>query len=324
MPRRRDRELVDKLIAAGATPSKLRGSEGISLVLGKRRVRMVSDSGEGTPQGRYWEQRTGGLLPAGGFMQQAAVRKGNVEFIRMRDGTKGVTRRWDEARGDYDYPRLGRKHYTQLRRNYVVSVPVLVRGNRADRSTYTYKAHIAVEKSGLRAHELPLSLKSPERYERVKAMIRVEIPEDCVTYEVPEEKWELDPRGGWKVSGEMVATDPDTGEAEAHVVLDRRVGALPLPPPTRLFPEAVCPEAIESHDDIQCAPKQIMSILKRDFDDVCDALRDAEHRLLGADSLEQGVTSRVVLEFCKQHGLGAAVVHNERVIATMPGTPVLA
>ena len=60
MPRRRDRETVDALIAAGATPSKLKGSEGISLVQGKRRIRLVSDDGAVTKQGRYWEQKTGG------------------------------------------------------------------------------------------------------------------------------------------------------------------------------------------------------------------------------------------------------------------------
>ena len=38
-------------------------------------------------------------------MQQAAVREGNVEFIRLRDGSKGVTRKWDEATGQYTYTR---------------------------------------------------------------------------------------------------------------------------------------------------------------------------------------------------------------------------
>ena len=47
-------------------------------------------------------------------------------------------------------------------------------------------------------------------------------------------------------------------------------------------------------------------------------------RLSGTDTLDQGVTSRVILEFCKQHGLGAAIVHNERVVETVAGSPVLA
>ncbi len=66
-------------------------------------MRLVGDDGTVKKQGRHWEQRTGEQLPAGGFMQQAAVREGNVEFIRLRDGSKGMTRKWDEATGQYEY-----------------------------------------------------------------------------------------------------------------------------------------------------------------------------------------------------------------------------
>jgi hypothetical protein len=126
------------------------------------------------------------------------------------------------------------------------------------------------------------------------------------------------------VSEETVGTHPDTEVPEANVVLDRRVGAAPLSPPGLLFPEAVCPEAYEDHGDNLCAPRQIAAVLKRDLDEICDELREAELRLSGTDTVDQGVTRRVILEFCRQHGLGAAVVHNERVVETIAGTPVLA
>jgi hypothetical protein len=106
------------------------------------------------------------------------------------------------------------------------------------------------------------------------------------------------------------------------VVIDRRLGAAPLPPPGLLFPEAVCPEAFDDHGDNLCAPRQIAAILKRDMDEICDELREAELRLSGSDTVDQGVTSRVILEFCRQHGFGAAVVWNEKVIETMAGKPV--
>ena len=206
MARRRDREIVDALVAAGVTPDRLKGTEGISLVQGKRRVRLVGDDGTVTKQGRYWEQTTGERLPTGGFLRQKAEREGNTETIRMRDGTRSITRRWNEVRGEWDFTRLGTSYYKTLRRNYVVSVPVVVRGTRADRSTYEYRAHISVQKDGLTAKELPLRLSSPERYERVKELIRGEIPEGAVLYEVSEERWILDKRGGWKVSEETVST----------------------------------------------------------------------------------------------------------------------
>jgi hypothetical protein len=163
---RRDREIVDALIAAGVTPDRLKGSEGIALVQGKRRIRLVTNSGDVTKQGRYWERKTGERLPTGGFMRQKAEREGGTESIRMRDGSRGITRRWNEVRGEWDFTRLGTSYYKTLRRNYVVSVPVVVRGTRADRSTYEYRAHISVQKDGLTSKELPLRLNSPERCRR--------------------------------------------------------------------------------------------------------------------------------------------------------------
>jgi hypothetical protein len=252
------------------------------------------------------------------------VREGGSETIRLRDGSRGITRRWNEVRGEWDFTRLGTRYYATLRRNYVVSVPVKVQVLRKDGSTYEYKAHIFVEKNNMTSKELPLRRRSPERNDRVRELVEAEIPDDGVLYEVSEEKWVLDRRGGWKVSEETVGTHPDTGEAEAHVVIDRRVGAGPLPPPGLLFPEAVCPEAFEEHGDNLCAPRQIAAILKRDLDEICDELREAKLRSSGSDTVDQGVTSRVILEFCRQHGFGAAIVHNERVIETLAGKPVLA
>jgi hypothetical protein len=81
--------VLDSLIAAGVTPSKLIGSEGLALVQGKRRIRLVGNDGTPTKQGRYWEQKTGERLPAAGFLQQKAERDGGVESIRLRDGSRG-------------------------------------------------------------------------------------------------------------------------------------------------------------------------------------------------------------------------------------------
>ena len=41
-----------------------------------------------------------------------------------------------------------------------------------------------------------------------------------------QEEYVYDDSGAWAVSEETVATDPDSGQAESHVVLDRRLGTL--------------------------------------------------------------------------------------------------
>ena len=127
------------------------------------------------------------------------------------------------------------------------------------------------------------------------------------------------------INEETVGTHPQTGRAEAHTVMDRPVGAKPLPPATMLFPEHVCEEAFLDCDDRLCVPRQIAAVLKRPMGDVLDQLREAELQLLGTDTIESlGCTPRVVLQFCRSQGLGAAVVHNEAVVETLPGKPTLA
>ncbi len=122
----------------------------------------------------------------------------------------------------------------------------------------------------------------------------------------------------------MVATDPDTGLAEAHTFLDRPTGTRPIMA-NFLFPDALCEEAFEEHDDMLCCPRQMAAVLHRDFGEICNDLTTIERLLYQTDSwTEKGCTARMVLEFCRMYQLGAAVVHNEAVIETLPGRPCLA
>ncbi len=107
------------MITANVVPQRLKGSEGIALKQGRSIVKLVTDEGESTSAGDYWAAQSGQVLPAGGFLQQAATRDGNVESIRLRDGSRGVTRRWDEGTGEYKFTRLGNTYYKTQRRNYV-------------------------------------------------------------------------------------------------------------------------------------------------------------------------------------------------------------
>ena len=76
-----------------------------------------------------------------------------------------------------------------------------------------------------------------------------------------QEECSYDDGGAWAVSEETVATDPDSGQAESHAALDRRLGTLGSP----TFQGSLCKEAFEHHDDMACVPRQIAIVLKRDF-----------------------------------------------------------
>ena len=69
-----------------------------------------------------------------------------------------------------------------------------------------------------------------------------------------------------------------------------------------------------------CVPRQIASVLKRDFGEVCADMRTIERALYGDERWpDKGCTPNMVLEYARMHDLGAAVIHNEQVIESIAG-----
>ncbi len=199
---KRSKANIDRFIAASVLPTRLKGSEAIALQEGRRRMNLVDDEGHSTRAGRYWAQQTGEELPPGGFLQQAATRIGNVETIRLRDGTRGEVRRWDEVSGEYHFTRLGSSYFKTVRRNYIATVPVNIRGKRIDGSFYTLKSSMPVSKLGLTPTTLPSNMTSPRRREKVRALVEKDLP--AILYEHSDETWTLDPDGAWHIHEETI------------------------------------------------------------------------------------------------------------------------
>lgn len=299
-----------------------------SLVLrsGRRYVTLVKADGTKTEAGGIYEQRSGQALPSGGVFnpETRAYREGNTEYIRDRAGKERVTRLWDPATNEYRFTALGRAYYSRKRSIYVVHVPVNIEGHRKNGSTYTLKTFMPIEKMGLQGLSLPQTLTQRQRDARVKAEVLKHIAPGQVLYEVSDERWTYDQSGTWKISEQTVQVrDNDeptvTTRVEEDIILERRVGAKPslsqLP-----FPEGLCAEAFEEHDDMLCCPRQIAAVLKRDLGEVCSLMDDAERALYGTDSWrERGCTPRMVLEFARAQGLGACILHEDRVVSTLPG-----
>jgi hypothetical protein len=121
-----------------------------------------------------------------------------------------------------------------------------------------------------------------------------------------------------------VGVNPETGKAEAHVIMDRRMRAPePLVSNSILFQHAICDEAFVNVDDNQCAQRQIASILKQDLGGICHKFAQINKTIYGHNDLEV-VTPKMVLEFCRNHDYGCVLVHNENIITTLPGAPILA
>ncbi len=98
---------IDALYDQGERPQG-KTTESIGLSAGKKSIVLVDNTGKKTRAGSYYEQTSGPELPLGGFLQQSARREGNVETIQLRDGKRGITRRWDAGNNDWTFTALGK------------------------------------------------------------------------------------------------------------------------------------------------------------------------------------------------------------------------
>ena len=101
---------IDALYDKGERPQNNKTTGSIGLNAGKRALVLIDNAGKKTAAGNYWEQKSGTELPLGGFLQQTARREGNVETIQLRDGKRGITRRWDAGNNDWSFTALGKKY----------------------------------------------------------------------------------------------------------------------------------------------------------------------------------------------------------------------
>ena len=110
----------------------------------------LARNGDPTLAGKYYEQQTNTPLEADGYnLTQTPIREGNTEFVTLRSGKKVKTRIWNAISGEYRFTKEGNAFYKNLRRNYVVSIPVTVIGKRKNGTTYTVRSHMPIEKLGM-------------------------------------------------------------------------------------------------------------------------------------------------------------------------------
>ena len=140
------REKVDDLLAGGATLSE--GAHGTALRAGRSRILLARADGNLTDAGKYYQQRSGQKLDLAGFdLRQIPIRVDNTETVLMRSGKRVVTRTWDPASGDHVFTKAGNAFYKQIRRNYMLNVPLIVEGA-ANGIKYRYKSYQSTEKMG--------------------------------------------------------------------------------------------------------------------------------------------------------------------------------
>ena len=195
---------VDSFVAEGAQPKTLRHGSVVLKGQGGLFVTLVKPSGSVTSAGAYYQRHHGELDTRGLDTSQVPVRDRNTEYVTIR-GKRRATRVWDGMA--WKFTKLGDLFYRHIRRNYVVQVPVDVRGTRDNGTHYTFKTYFPITKLGLTEISLPLNLTESQRLERAKGMIRSHIPASGIIYEQSREVYHVDEAGAWKISEESVHTN---------------------------------------------------------------------------------------------------------------------
>ena len=164
------RQRVQNLIDAGARPRlDKRNKTQLMLRAANSSARLSKDDGEPTKAGLFWLQITGEQLPESGFSNQKPFREGNTEYIKLKTGRNAVTRRLNLETGDWVFTRLGLKFYKKLRRNYVVNVPVTIKGTPAEGREYTKKTTMPINKLGISVENIALAPTLEERLRKSQA-----------------------------------------------------------------------------------------------------------------------------------------------------------
>ncbi len=98
---------------------------------------LVSSSGHITPAGELYFQLTGQHNPQNARFDpnEQLTRREDTEYIRDRSGHITALRTL-QPEGDWRYTRAGHQYFAQSRGEYLVQVPVIIRGVRSNGARY--------------------------------------------------------------------------------------------------------------------------------------------------------------------------------------------
>jgi hypothetical protein len=138
---------------------------------------------------------------------QPVVREGEVEYITLRNGRRHEVRRWKTGSRDWQYTALGRRFFSRERTEWLIEVPVEVRGRRRDdQGEYSKNTWVPVSFLGLPAQMTPAMMMREEAQERLKPDVLEQAGKyrmdggELVLYEFSNEVFVYDEEREWRMS----------------------------------------------------------------------------------------------------------------------------
>ena len=257
-------------------------------------------------------------LPEEGYdLNEVPTRKGRTDYLTVKNKLSAL-RTLDPITGDYKYTALGRKYYRSQKKEYVVSIPVTVRGKRLNGSEYIIRGFMPATALGVPKIMQNASLTQRQRVSKIKSEVLKNFADhrylngELVLNEVSDELYTYARDREWRIS--ELNTSVDGGSVDA--VLDRPLQKLPKIYPLVPNPLDLLDEAIEWVDDVYCVPRQMAQLLNKDYAIISDQFDD----LIGSNWREEGISSRQVLEYAEAYDHTAYVFWQSKCIDSRKGS----
>ena len=268
---------------------------------------MARPDGSLTPAGQYYYEQTGQQRPDARFdRNQALIHRGTGDYIRTRRGEQLVRRLMPD--GTMRLTALGRTFFRHRHTEYVVHMPVIIRGTRANGRAYERRDYLPVESLGLGQILESQGLTHERAAARVRSKVLRQLDGPTrggmtVVQEISGEVFYADRDGEWLISA-MGTTVNEQGHATTRTELRQplsegdplrglRAAASFLP-----HSDQIMDEAFEDHDDNLCVPRQLAILLGWTLQRACDSFDD----LLGPEWRNVGVCPQEIEPFFLQHG----------------------
>ena len=133
---------------------------------------MLADAlGGATAAGEYYYERSGQSRPASGIdRNQPLIHRGGGDYLQAANGKQRLVRTL-RPDGSTVLTALGRSYFKDKVSEYVVHIPVLIQGTRANGNNYTRTSTIPIDQLGLGRQLSSQGLSPSERVAEVKRRV---------------------------------------------------------------------------------------------------------------------------------------------------------
>ena len=277
------------------------GSETLPLTHHHLRYAMLSrPNGELTRAGQYYYQLIGRPPPSRQYdRNQPLIREGPNDYIMLRGGAKKLLRSL-QPNGNYHLTKLGKSFFKDKWVDWVVHVPVIIRGirrngrNRGMPYERTKRLPVTDLNVTLSRQSEGLSDAQAARSLRASVLAQLGNPEpNDIILELSDETYYLDATREWTFSQQAMQVVDD--QVVLDTVLDQPLGALRDVSYQLYCGDEILESAFEQRPDKLCVARQLAELMRLPVQEV---LSDFDAITNGSKWRQQGITPREIRSFC--------------------------